>query len=160
MGRLAIAVVCALVGLAAPQVALGAPALLAHSCGASCASLDATGKGTLNVNGKGAEWGSISSGTVKVQDKSHNGHKDWSVTVNGKNCHTTVDPSNSAIRVCKSSHTIYFSASTTWWLGVKGTSVSVSVVASGGFYIKGSGGYHLNGGKRKTWPSGGKFYQL
>ena len=39
-----------------------------------------TGKGTLNVNGNGAEWGSIASGTVKVQDKSHNGHQDWSLT--------------------------------------------------------------------------------
>ncbi len=160
MGRFAIVAMCALVCLAVPQVAFGAPALIAHSCGSSCSSLAATGKGTLNVNGKGAEWGSISSGTVKVQDKSHNGHRDWSLTVNGKSCKTTVDPKNSKIRVCKSSHTIYFSASTTWWLGVSGTSVNASVVASGGFYIKGSGGYHVNGGNRRSWPSGGKFYNL
>ena len=160
MGRFAIVAVCALIGLAVPQVAFGAPALLAHSCGSNCGSLDATGKGTLNVNGNGAEWGSITSGTVKVQDKSHNGHKDWSLTTNGKACKTTNDPSNSAIKVCKSTHTIYFSASTVWWLSLNGSGVSASVVASGGFYIKGSGGYHLNGGNRKTWPSGGKFLQL
>jgi hypothetical protein len=160
MRRFAIVGVCLLAGLTLPQAALGAPALLAHSCGSSCGSLDATGKGTLNVNGKGAEWGSISSGTVKVQDKSHNGHKDWSLTVSGHACKTTTDPSNSAIKVCKSTHTIYFSASTTWWLGVSGTSVSASVVASGGVYIKGSGGYHLNGGGRRNWPSAGKFFQL
>jgi hypothetical protein len=160
MGRIAIVVACVAAFLAVPQVAFGSPALAAHSCGSNCSSLDATGKGTLNINGKGAEWGSISSGTVKVQDKSHNGHKDWSLTVNGRACKTTNDPSNSAIKVCKSSHTIYFSTSTTWWLSASGSGVSASVVASGGFYVKGSGGYHLNGGKRKSWPSGGKYFQL
>jgi hypothetical protein len=160
MGRIALVLACFIAGFAVPQTAFGAPVLIAHSCGSSCGSLDATGKGTLNVNGKGAEWGSLTSGTVKVQDKSHNGHKDWSLTVNGRQCKTTRDPSNPAIKVCKSTHTIYFSASTTWWLGVSGSGVSASVVASGGFYIKGTGGYHLNGGNRRSWPSGGRFLQL
>ncbi len=158
MRRFAILGVCLLAGLTLPQVALGAPAALAHSCGSNCGSLDATGKGTLNVNGNGAEWGSITGGTVKIQDKSHNGHRDWSITVGGKNCRTTEDPSNPAIQVCKSSKTIRFSTSTVWWLSVNGSGVSVSAVASGGFYIKGSGGYHVNGGTRKNWPSGGKFF--
>ena len=155
MRRFAILGVCLLAGLTLPQVALGSTALLAHSCGSNCGSLDATGKGTLNVNGNGAEWGSISSGTVKVQDKSHNGHQDWSLT----GCDNRFkDPSNESITVCQANNTIYFSASTTWWLGVNGSGVSASVVAHGGFYIKGTGGFHLNGGNRKTWPSGGKFY--
>jgi len=157
MGRFAIVAMCALVCLAAPQIALGAPALLAHSCGSNCGSLDATGKGTLNVNGNGAEWGSIASGTVKVQDKSHNGHQDWSLTGCDKRFK---DESDKSITVCQANNTIYFSASTVWWLSLSGSGVSASVVASGGFYIKGSGGYHLNGGGRKTWPSGGKFLQL
>ncbi len=159
MGRIAIVAVCALVGLAAPQVALGSPALLAHSCGSNCGSLEASkGKGTLNVNGNGAEWGTVAGGTVKIQDKSHNGHRDWSITIAGKGCRTTEDPSNPAIQVCKSSKTISFSASTVWWLSVNGTAVNASVVASGSFYIKGSSGtYTLNTARPKAWPSGGKF---
>ena len=157
MGRIALVVATVVAVLAVPQVAFGAPALTAHSCGSSCGSLDATGKGTLNVNGNGAEWGSISSGTVKVQDKSHNGHQDWSLTGCDKRFK---DESDKTITVCQANNTIYFSASTVWWLSLNGTGVSASVVASGGVYIKGSGGYHLNGGGRKSWPSGGKFFQL
>ena len=157
MGRFAIVAMCALVCLAAPQVALGAPALLPHPRRSTCGSLDATGKGTLNINGNGAEWGSIASGTVKVQDKSHNGHQDWSLTGCDKRFK---EESDKSITVCQANNTIYFSASTVWWLSLSGSGVSASVVASGGFYIKGSGGYHLNGGGRKTWPSGGKFLQL
>jgi hypothetical protein len=157
MGRIAVVVACVVAVLALPQVAFGAPTLVAHSCGSSCGSLDATGKGTLNINGNGAEWGSIASGTVKVQDKSHNGHRDWSLT----NCDKRFkDPKDETITVCQADNTIYFSASTVWWLSLNGTGVSASVVASGGVYIKGSGGYHLNGGSRKNWPSGGKFFQL
>jgi hypothetical protein len=157
MGRIAVVVTCLAALLAAPQVAFGAPSLIAHSCGSSCGSLDATGKGTLNINGNGAEWGSISSGTVKVQDKSHNGHQDWSLTGCDKRFKQADDKT---ITVCQANNTIYFSASTVWWLSLNGTGVSASVVASGGVYIKGSGGYHLNGGGRKNWPSGGKFFQL
>jgi hypothetical protein len=157
MGRLAIAAMCALVVLAVPQVAFGAPELTAHSCGSNCGSLDATGKGTLNINGNGAEWGSIASGTVKVQDKSKNGHQDWSLTGCDKRFKQSDDKS---ITVCQANNTIYFSASTVWWLSLNGSGVSASVVASGGVYIKGSGGYHLNGGGRKNWPSGGRFFQL
>jgi len=157
MGRTAIVVACVVAVLVAPQVALGAPTLIAHSCGSSCGSLDATGNGTLNINGKGAEWGSIKSGTVKVQDKSHNGHRDWSLTGCDKRFKQSGDTS---ITVCQANNTIYFSASTVWWLSLQGTGVSTSVVATGGVYIKGSGSYHLNGGSRKSWPSGGKFFQL
>ena len=157
MGRIAAVVAAVVAVLALPQVAFGGPSLVAHSCGSSCGSLDATGKGTLNINGNGAEWGSISSGTVKVQDKSHNGHQDWSLTGCDKRFK---DESDKTITVCQANNTIYFSASTVWWLSLNGTGVSTSVVASGGVYIKGSGGYHLNGSGRKSWPSGGKFFQL
>jgi hypothetical protein len=157
MGRIAIVVACVAAFLAVPQVAFGSPALAAHSCGSNCGSLDATGKGTLNINGNGAEWGSISSGTVKVEDKSHNGHQDWSLTGCDKRFKQAGDK---AITVCQANNTIYFSASTVWWLSLSGTGVSASVVATGGVYVKGSGGYHLNGGKRKGWPSGGKFFRL
>jgi hypothetical protein len=157
MGRIALVIACAAAMLAVPQVAFGAVSLVAHSCGSSCGSLDATGKGTLNINGNGAEWGSISSGTVKVEDKSHNGHRDWSLTGCDKRFK---DPKDETLTVCQANNTIYFSASTVWRLLVNGTSVSASVVATGGVYIKGSGGYHLNGGGRRNWPSGGKFFQL
>ena len=93
----------------------------------------------------------------RSQDKSHNGHQDWSLTGCDKRFK---DESDKTITVCQANNTIYFSASTVWWLSLSGSGVSASVVASGGFYIKGSGGYHLNGGGRKTWPSGGKFLQL
>ena len=161
MRRFAILGVCLLAGLTLPQVALGAPALLAHNCGSNCGSLDAQkGKGTLNVNGNGSEWGTVAGGTVKIQDKSHNGHKDWSITIGGNDCKTTEDPSNPAIQVCKSSKTISFLTGTVWWLSVSGTDVNASVVASGSFYVKGSSGrYRLNNAtKYKPWPSGGKFF--
>ena len=157
MGRTALVVACIVAMLAVPQVAFGALELTAHSCGSSCGSLDATGTGTLNINGNGAEWGSISSGTVKVEDKSHNGHRDWSLTGCDKRFR---DPSDETLTVCQANNTIYFSASTVWRLLVNGSAVSASVVATGGVYIKGSGGYHLNGSGRKNWPSGGKFFQL
>jgi hypothetical protein len=157
MGRIAVVVVCVAAVLAVPQVAFGAPALTAHNCGSNCGSLDASGKGTLNVNGNGAEWGSVASGTVKVQDKSRNGQQDWSLTGCDKRFK---DPENNAITVCQANNTIYFSASTMWWISAQGTGVSASVVASGGFYVKGSGRYHLNGGTQKSWPSGGKYFQL
>src|SRR5690349_15397735 len=117
MGRIVVVVACLAALLAAPQVAFGAPSLVAHSCGSNCGSLDATGKGTLNINGNGAEWGSISSGTVKVQDKSHNGHQDWSLTGCDKRFKQADDKS---ITVCQANNTIYFSASTVWWLSLNG----------------------------------------
>jgi hypothetical protein len=157
MGRIVVVVACLAALLAAPQVAFGAPSLVAHSCGSNCGSLDATGKGTLNINGNGAEWGSISSGTVKVQDKSHNGHQDWSLTGCDKRFKQADDKS---ITVCQANNTIYFNVGTVWWLSLNGTGVSASVVANGGVYIKGSGGYHINNGGRKSWPSAGKFFQL
>jgi hypothetical protein len=157
MGRIAVVVAAVVAVLALPQVAFGAPSLVAHSCGSSCGSLDATGKGTLNINGNGAEWGSISSGTVKVQDKSHNGHQDWSLTGCDKRFKQADDKS---ITVCQANNTIYFNVGTVWWLSLNGTGVSASVVANGGVYIKGSGGYHINNGGRKSWPSAGKFFQL
>jgi hypothetical protein len=157
MGRVAVVFACVVAVLAVPQVALGAPSLVAHSCGSSCGSLDATGNGTLNINGNGAEWGSISSGTVKVEDKSHNGHRDWSLTGCDKRFK---DPSDETVTVCQANNTIYFNVGTVWWLSLNGTGVSASVVANGGVYIKGSGGYHINNGGRKSWPSAGKFFQL
>jgi hypothetical protein len=160
MGRLAIVAMCALAVLAVPQVAFGAPALIAHSCGSNCGSLDtdkAVSKGTLNVNGNGAEWGSIASGTVKVQDKSHNGHRDWSLTGCDKRFK---DPTNEAITVCQANNTIRFNVTTVWWLSLNGTHVDAGIVATGGVYIKGSGRYTLDGVHWKGWPSGGKFFQL
>ena len=53
-------------------LAVAAPAsgaLLAKSCGNSCATLTASGKGNLGVVGSGAEWGSFSSGVVWVRDR-------------------------------------------------------------------------------------------
>jgi len=157
MRRIAILLVCAGVALAAPEAAAASLTATAKSCGTSCGSLDATGGGTLNINGNGAEWGSISSGTVKVEDKSHNGHTDYSLTGCDKRYRQASDTN---ILVCQANNTIYFSASTVWWLGVNGSNVSVSVVATGGVYIKGSGGYHVNGGARKSWPGSGKFFTL
>jgi hypothetical protein len=167
MRRFVILGVCLVAGLTLPPAALAAPALIAHSCGSNCGSLEAhNGKGTLNVNGNGAEWGSISSGTVKVQDKSHNGHQDWSLT----GCDSRFkDPNDETITVCTANNTIWFNVGTVWWLSLKGTGVNASVVATGGFYIQGSAGYYcLNTSKpcqtgnpaRKSWPSGGKFLQL
>jgi hypothetical protein len=156
MGRFAVAITCVLATLCVPATA-GAHVLVASTCGSNCGSLDASGKGVLGINGNGAEWGSISSGTVKVQDKSDNGRKDYSLSGCDRRFR---DPSNTDVTVCQADNPIYFSASTVWWLQVNGSNVSASVVASGGVYIKGSGGYHHDGGSRKAWPSGGTFFQL
>jgi hypothetical protein len=157
MGRFAIVLTCAVAVLATVPAPAGAQVLIASTCGSSCGSLDASGKGTLGINGNGAEWGSVASGTVKVEDKSHNGRKDYSLSGCDKRYR---DPSDSAIVVCQADNAIYFSTSTVWWLQVTGTNVNASAVASGGVYIKGSGGYHRNGGSRRSWPSGGTFFQI
>jgi hypothetical protein len=162
LGRIATVVACVIAGLAVPQVAFGAASLTAHSCGSNCGSLETdplVSSGTLNVtNGNGAEWGSISSGTVKVQDRSYDGHQSWSLSGCDKRYK---DPKNKAITVCQANNKIYFNVSTLWSLWLNGTHVDAGVVATGHVYIKGSGRYKRNGAKSWTrWPSGGTSFSL
>ena len=161
MRRFAILGVCLLAGLTLPQVALGAPALLAHTCGSNCGSLYAEkGKGTLNVNGNGAEWGAIASGTVKIQDKSHNGHRDWSIKTVGKAARTT-ETTRPAITVCKVQQDDDFSTGTVWWLSLNGTGVNASVVGERRLLHQGVGALHPERAEAaRAWPSGGKFLKL
>jgi hypothetical protein len=132
-------------------LAVAAPAsgaLLAKSCGNSCATLTASGKGSLGVVGSGAEWGSFSSGIVWVRDRTGKGNpKNWvhgsslkwkSVGDDGWKA-TTTKP-------------LTFSATGKFWVKLEGTNIQMSGVVAGTGNIKGSGTYALNGHKQ-SWPS-------
>ena len=132
-------------------LAVAAPAsgaLLAKSCGNSCATLTASGKGSLGVVGSGAEWGSFSSGIVWVRDRTGKGNpRNW---VHGSSLKwkslgddgwkaTTTKP-------------LTFSATGKFWVKLEGTNIQMSGVVDGTGNIKGSGTYALNGHKQ-SWPS-------
>jgi len=68
MRKIPLLITAVLAALAAAAPASGA-VLLAKRCTTSCASFQANGKGWVSVVGSGAEYGSISSGTVWVRDR-------------------------------------------------------------------------------------------
>jgi hypothetical protein len=149
-----------LAALAAAVPASGA--LLAKSCGKSCATLTASGKGSLGVVGSGAEWGNIQSGTIWVRDRTG---KQNPRTYRGGSCMTAgcegwVHGSGLTWKSIgddgwkvTSKHRMIFSASTnTFWIKLQGPGIAVSGVFDGTGNIEGTGTYTLNGNKH-SWPS-------
>jgi hypothetical protein len=136
----------ALAVLAAAAPASGA--LLAKSCGNSCATLTASGKGSLGVIGSGAEWGSVQSGTIWVRDRTGKSNaKNW---VHGVALHWKSLGSDGW--KATSSKKMTFSANNKFWVKLEGPGISMSGVFDGTGNIKGSGKYTLNGNKR-SWPN-------
>jgi hypothetical protein len=126
-------------------------ALLAKSCGNTCATLTASGTGSLGVVGSGAEWGSFQSGTVWVRDRSGGGNpKSW---VHGSALKWK--PIGDDGFKATTSKPVTFSANGKFWVKLEGSKIEMSGVFDGTGNIKGSGSYALNGHK-KAWPSANK----
>ena len=122
-------------------------ALLASSCGSSCSTLTADGRGDLSVVGSGAEWGSIGSGTVWVRDRTGNSNpRNW---VHGTNIHWTSVGDDGFKGT--STHSMTVSATGKFWVKLSGPSIDISSVVDGTGAISGSGTYNLNGHKH-AWP--------
>jgi hypothetical protein len=134
-----------LVAAAAAVPASGA-VLRAASCGKSCSSLHATGNGWLSVVGSGAEYGTISSGTLWVRDRSDNRHKDFSVT----GFQTRVSIGDDGWKFT-SKHAMSFCANSKFWVKLQGPGIAVNGVFDGSGEIAGTGNYMLDNG-RHAWP--------
>jgi len=122
--------------------------LMASSCGSSCATLTANGKGWLSVVGSGAEWGTISSGTIWVRDRTgHSNPKNW---VHGSSLHWKFI-GDDGYRVT-STHPMTVCASTKFWIKLQGPGIQVSGVFDGSGAISGTGKYAINGHSH-SWPA-------
>ena len=136
-----------LAALAAAAPASGA-LMLAKSCGNNCATLTASGTGSLGIVGSGAEWGSFLGGTIWVRDRTGKSNpRNW---VHGSGLHwKSIGDDGWKATTTKS---LNFSASGKFWVKLQGSGVQMSGVLSGTGNIKGSGKYSLNGHKR-SWPT-------
>jgi hypothetical protein len=151
-----IAVIVALLAALATAVPASGSVLLAKSCGTTCSTLSANGKGWLSVVASGDEHGSISCGTVWVRDRSDNGHKDFSVT----GWQTRVSIGDDGWKLT-SKHAMSFDANTKFWVKLQtpgsGSScrdpgIAVSGVFVGSGEIAGTGKYAVNY-KPHSWPT-------
>ena len=135
-----------LVALAAAVPASGA--MLAKSCGNSCATLTAAGKGSLGVVGSGAEWGSFSSGTVWVRDRTGKSNPRTWVNGSGLKWKSLGDDGWKAT----TTKAITFLANGKFWVKLQGPKIKVHGVFDGTGNINGIGTYTLQG-QQHPWPS-------
>jgi hypothetical protein len=132
--------------LAAAAPASGAT-LLAKACRTSCSSFSASGSGSLSIVANGAEWGTMSGGTVWMRDRTgRTSPRNW---VHGKGLHWTY-LGRDGWKV-SSSRTMTISASTKFWIKLQGRGITVCGVFDGSGTISGSGTYTVNG-HRHRWP--------
>jgi hypothetical protein len=132
--------------LAAAAPASGAT-LLAKSCTSSCSTFTADGKGWVSIVGNGAEWGTISSGTIWMRDRTGRSNpRNW---VHGSGLHWKY-LGRDGWKV-SSTKTMTLSASTKFWIKLQGSGIHVCGVFDGSGTIGGSGTYTLNGHKH-SWP--------
>jgi hypothetical protein len=145
MRRLAfITTILAVLAAAAP--ASGA-VMLAKNCGSKCSTFQASGKGWVSIVGNGAEWGSLSSGTIWLRDRTGKSNpKNW---VHGSGM-TWKYLGNDGWKV-SSKHSMRICASTKFWIKLQGSGVNVSAVVDGSGKIAGTGKYSLNG-RSHSWP--------
>jgi hypothetical protein len=135
-----------LAALAAAAPASGAT-LLAKACRSSCSSFSASGRGTVSIVANGAEWGTMSSGSIWMRDRTGNGNpRNW---VHGKGLHWKY-LGRDGWKVT-SSNTMTLSASTKFWIKLQGRGIKVCGVFDGSGTIAGSGSYTLNGYTHR-WP--------
>ncbi len=133
--------------LAAAAPASGAT-LLAKACRTSCSSLSASGDGTVSVVANGAEWGTMSKGTIWMRDRTGNTNpRNW---VHGKGLHWKY-LGRDGWKVW-SSYPMTISASTKFWIKLQGRGITICGVFDGSGTISGSGTYTLNGHKHR-WPA-------
>ena len=132
--------------LAAAAPASGAT-LLAKACRTSCSSFSASGSGAVSIVANGAEWGTMSGGTIWMRDRTgKTSPRNW---VHGKGLHWTY-LGRDGWKV-RSSRSMTISASTKFWIKLQGSGICVSGVFDGSGTIGGSGTYIINGHKH-SWP--------
>jgi hypothetical protein len=143
-----IAVITALLAALAAAAPASGALMLAKSCGNSCATLTASGTGSLGIVGSGAEWGSFSGGTIWVRDRTGKSNpRNW---VHGSGLHwKSIGDDGWKATTTKS---LTFSTSGKFWVKLQGSGIHMSSVLAGTGNIKGSGKYSLNGHNR-SWPS-------
>ncbi len=132
--------------LAAAAPASGAT-LLAKACRTSCSSFSANGSGTVSIVANGAEWGTMSGGTIWMRDRTGRGNpRNW---VKGKGLHWRYI-GRDGWRV-RSSNQMTLLASTKFWIKLQGRGIKVCGVFDGSGTISGSGTYSVNGHTHR-WP--------
>jgi hypothetical protein len=132
--------------------------LSAHSyCGSRCGQVAAIhGAGTLQQWGTGVTYGTVYQGTIAIQDRSNNGHRDFSV--GGWERKWAKDGF-----VYYSGKGMSYRASTTWTVRITASSgASTTTTAVGHGYIKGAGQWTLRSGISPShwphWPTAGKSF--
>jgi hypothetical protein len=132
--------------LAAAAPASGAT-MLAKTCGSSCATFSASGNGAVSIVGNGAEWGTMSSGTIWMRDRTGKTNpRNW---VHGSGLHWKY-LGRDGWKVT-STKPMTISASTKFWIKLQGRAIKVCGVFDGSGTISGSGTYTVNGHKH-GWP--------
>jgi hypothetical protein len=144
--RKIVLVTTVLAALAAAAPASGAT-LLAKACRTSCSSFSANGSGVVSIVANGAEWGTMSSGTIWMRDRTGRGNpRNW---VHGRGLHWKY-LGRDGWRV-SSTNLMTVSASTKFWIKLQGRGIKVCGVFDGSGTISGSGTYSVNGHKHR-WP--------
>jgi hypothetical protein len=142
-----IVVITALVAALAAAAPASGATLLAKACRTSCSSFSANGSGAVSIVANGAEWGTMSSGTIWMRDRTGRGNpRNW---VHGKGLHWKYI-GRDGWRV-SSSYLMTVSASTKFWIKLQGRGIKVCGVFDGSGTIAGSGTYSVNGHKHR-WP--------
>jgi hypothetical protein len=142
-----LAFITALIAALVVATPASAATLMAAKCTNSCSAFQANGKGWVSVVGNGAEWGSISSGTIWVRDRTGKGNpKSW---VHGSGI-TWKNLGRDGWKAT-SKHPMTISASTKFWIKLQGPGIQVCGVFDGSGAIAGSGKYVLNN-KTHSWP--------
>ena len=142
-----IAFITALIAALAAAAPASGATMLAKTCGSSCTTFSASGNGAVSIVGNGAEWGTMSSGTIWVRDRTGKSNaKNW---VHGSGLHWKY-LGRDGWKVT-STKTMTISASTKYWIKLQGRGIKVCGVVDGSGTISGSGTYTLNGHKH-SWP--------
>ena len=136
-----------LAALAAAAPANGA-VLSAKNCKSSCSNFSATGKGWVSVVANGAEWGSMSSGTIWVRGRSGQSNvKGW---VHGSGISWKYLGDNGWRATSK--HAMTVNATGNFWVKLQGSGVQMCSVVDGSGKLAGLGTYSLNG-KSHSWTT-------
>jgi len=142
-----IAVITALVAALAAAAPASGATLLAKSCGSRCSTFSAMGNGAVSIVANGAEWGTMSSGTIWMRDRTGKSNpRNW---VHGSGLHWKY-LGRDGWKVW-STKKMTISASTDYWIKLQGRGVNVCGVFDGSGTIAGSGTYTINGHKH-SWP--------
>jgi hypothetical protein len=142
-----LAFILTLAVVVAPAAPASGAVLLAKRCTSSCSQFQAIGKGWLSVVGHGAEWGTISSGTIWVRDRTGGSNpKTW---VHGSGLKWT-SIGDDGFRVT-STHSMTVSASTKFWIKLQGPGINVCGVFDGSGAVAGSGKYQIGSGAWHAW---------